>query len=1112
MRKLLFILTILASLVSACSGEKDKSDKLASNNTEIKKKQKLFKLIKPEESGIQFRNDLKEETEYRFFKFEYLFNGAGVGMIDVNNDGLMDIYMAGNEVPGKLYLNKGDLKFEDITEKAGVAAADRWTNGVSIADVNADGLSDIYLSCGGENDAEGRANVLLINNGDLSFTDKSEEYGINDKGYSTQSSFIDIDLDGDLDLYVLNHHNEWVNESQLKKEGATRPIQSDKLYRNDNGKFVEVSKQAGLNYEKYGGWGLGIATGDMNGDGYPDIYISNDYDSPDYMYVNQGDGTFKDELKDRTNHISLYSMGNDMADFNNDGLIDIYTLDMAAEDNERIKTQMSAMDPAKFYQLVNFGLPHQYMYNSLHMNNGNGSFSDIGQMAGVHSTDWSWAPLLVDMDNDGWKDLFVSNGYRLDDRDNDYMIKNSKKYGELMDDPLYAAEKRFKEAPKTPLPNYAYKNNGDLTFSKKSYEWGLGDKGFSQGAATADLDNDGDLDFVINNINEFAWLYENKANEKFDNEYLKVSVEAEGENKFGIGSKISLYTDKGMQYFELYPVRGYMSSLEPVAHFGLPEGAKIEKLEVVFPGGKMAVVRDIKANTLVKVKESEASQNYKRYEPEQTYMAEATDLIKPGFKHEENEYDDFAREILLPHRNSQHGPGMAVGDANGDGLDDFYVGGAYLQAGRLYIQRKDGSFQMSKSQPWKYDKNYEDMGALFFDFDNDKDMDLYVVSGGNEFPEGSESLKDRLYINDGNGNFKPSTGVLPDIKQSGKVIKAADYDKDGDLDLFLGGRLVPGKYPFSPKSYILRNDDSKFVDVTEEVAPFLREAGLVTAADWVDYNNDGSLDLMLVGEWTSINLLENKNGKFEILENDLLANQIGWWSSLHSSDIDGDGDTDFLVGNLGLNYKYKASFDEPFHIYCHDFDNSGSLDIVLGYYNDGTCYPVRGRTCSSQQMPFIKKKFSTYKDFSRATVKDIYGDKLDKALHYAATNFASIYIRNDGEGKFTISKLPIEVQLSSINGIVKSDLNGDGNDEIAIAGNLFEAEVETPRNDALVGRILKFNDGSFEAISVPEAGFYVPGDVKTLELITLASGEKGILVANNNDQLQLFKANMKVRS
>lgn len=1104
--RLIYLPFLLALWLIGCS-EQDSAEKggqLVEQDSR-KKNQKLFKRIKPEESGIQFKNEMQPRTEYNFFKFEYQFNGAGVGILDVNNDGLMDIFFAGNEVSSRLYLNKGDLKFEDITDNAGVAMTDRWANGVAIADVNGDGFADIYVSCGGMNIAENRANVLFINNGDMTFSNKSQEYGVADTGYTTQSAFLDYDLDGDLDLYVLNHDDAWVTDAKITKQTSTRPNHADILYRNDNGKFVDVSWEANLNYEDLGGWGLGIATGDINQDGYPDIYISNDYDSPDYFYINQGDGTFKDELKERMNHISLYSMGNDMADFNNDGLIDIYTLDMSAEDNERIKTQMSAMNPEKFYSLVNFGIPYQYMYNALHLNNGNGTFSDIAQHAGVHSTDWSWAPLFVDFDNDGWKDLFVSNGYRLDDRDNDYMIKTAEVYGELSDNPLYEAEKRFNEAPKTPLPNYVYQNNGDLTFSKKSYEWGLGDKGFSQGSVSADLDNDGDLDLVVNNINDFAWLYENKSNEKFNNQYLKVQTEGAKSNKHGIGAKITLHTSDGIQYAELYPVRGYMSSIEPIAHFGIAEGVKINKLEVVFPGGKKVIKNNVKPNQKLLVKESEATDVFTKPSIDKAYLSEATELIVPSFKHEENDFDDFATEILLPHRNSQHGPGLAVGDANGDGLEDFYVGGAYGQSGRMYFQNASGKFTMAKSQPWAFQKDREDMGALFFDFDNDGDLDLYVVSGGNEFKIDALNLQDRIYVNDGKGNFKFDNSLLPQMLTSGKVVKAADYDKDGDLDLFVGGRLIPGRYPFSPKSYILRNDQGKFTDVTNELCGFLNEAGLVTAADWVDFNGDGSMDLVVVGEWTSINMFENKDGKFELLDNDLLAKQIGWWSSLHASDIDGDGDIDFLVGNLGLNYKYKADFEEPFHIYCHDFDNSGSLDIVLGYYNQGSCYPVRGRTCSSQQMPFIKKKFGTYKDFSRATVSDIYGEKLDKALHYAATNFASVYIRNEGNGKFSIEKLPVEVQLSSVNGIVKADFNGDGKDEYAMAGNLFQAEVETPRNDASVGRILKFSSEGFKAVAVPEAGLYVPGDVKDLKLIWMANGSNALLVANNDSGLQLFK-------
>ncbi len=1098
----------LILLFTACGDDSSKDSKLAQKGAK-KSNQKLFAQVPSTHSGIDFSNDFSVETELQFFDYQYIFNGGGVAAGDINNDGLTDLFFAGNEVGNKLYLNKGGLKFEDITTSAGITAEDKWSVGVTMADVNGDGFLDIYVSCSGNREADERRNTLFINQGNLTFKEMAKDYGVDDPGYATQSGFLDYDLDGDLDLYVLNHGNNWIGENQYLKPEGPRPLHADKLYKNNgDGTFTESSVEAGLIFESVGGWGLGLAIGDVNDDRYPDIYISNDYDTPDYLYISQGDGTYKEEVKKWTRHVSLYSMGNDIADFNNDGWNDIYSLDMAAEDNERIKTQMSAMQPGKFYNLVNFGLIHQYMYNALQMNNGNGSFSDIAQMAGVHSTDWSWAPLIADFDNDGWKDLFVSNGYRIDDRDNDYRIQMSKQYGASETVAKEDALKRFQAAPSTPLPNYIYKNNGDLSFSKKSYEWGVGHKGFSQGAVFADLDNDGDLELVLNNLKEKAWLYENKSNEISESKFLRVNIKGPGLNTKGYGSKVMIRTNEGIQFQEVQPTRGYLSSVEAVVHFGIKAGVSVQALEVEFPDGKKVTVKNPELNQTMLVDYESARTLSKKIET-RTLFADITDQLKPSYLHTENKYDDFEKEILLPHRNSQHGPGIAVGDANGDGLEDFYVGGAHQQSGKLYLQKKSGQFVQAGKQPWVREKDCEDLEALFFDADSDGDQDLYVVSGGNEFPENSYALQDRLYVNDGKGNFTLDPKALPTMLTSGGVVIEGDYDGDGDPDLFVGGRLVPGKYPYPARSYILRNDGGVFVDVTKDIASDVETIGLITDARWVDVDKDGRLDLLAVGEWTSINFYMNKEDGFKVLDNDLLANQIGWWYSIGVEDMDGDGDPDFFLGNLGLNYKYKASHEEPFHIYCDDFDNSGNLDIVLGYYNQGTCYPVRGRTCTSQQIPSIKKKFPTYKEFATASLEDVYGDKLNTALHYAATNFASVYLENKGNGQFEIQKLPIESQISSINAFVIRDFNGDGEKEVVYSGNLFTAEVETPRNDASIGGMLKRNkEGKFDFVSPSLTGYYTPGDVKDLELVKLATGKYAILVANNNDEFKMFEASI----
>ena len=693
------ILIIFSSVLVFFSCE-NKSEKAKPETTvQTNLNQKLFQFLKPEETGIDFKNDFTFETELLFYKYQYNFNGSGVAIGDINNDGLEDVYFGGSEVANKLYLNKGDLKFEDITGSAVVGNDSSWTAGVTMADVNTDGWLDIYVSCSGYRSGDNRKNKLYINQKDGSFKEEADKYGIADSGYSTQSVFLDYDLDGDLDLYVLNHGNVWTSVSLIKRASGDRPIQADKLYRNNgNGTFADVSKEAGLGYEMLGGWGLGIAVGDLNGDLYPEIYVSNDYDAPDYLYINNGDGTFTEDVKGWMKHVSLFSMGNDIADVNNDGLLDIFTLDMAAEDNKRIKTMMSAMAPDRFNELVDFGLPHQYMYNTLQLNQGNGSFSDIAQMTGMHSTDWSWAPLFADFDNDGYKDCFISNGYRIDDRDNDYRIRMSETYGKGgSTSPMNAAEK-FRQAPSSPLPNYAYKNNGDLSFSKKSYEWGVGQKGFTQGAAFADLDQDGDLDLVTNNIKDFAWVYENKSNEMFVQKYVKFRLEGSASNPDAIGSKVTLYTSDGIQYSENQPTRGYMSSNGRDVFFAVRSNVEVDRVEVVFPNGKQLTKKLENLNQVINLSIEQANESYAQAQ-NKTYFEDASNLMTREFMHTENEFDDFATEILLPHKNSQHGPGVSVGDVNGDDLDDFFVGGAAGQSGALYVQTKNGKFKMAESQP-----------------------------------------------------------------------------------------------------------------------------------------------------------------------------------------------------------------------------------------------------------------------------------------------------------------------------------------------------------------------------------------------------------------------------
>lgn len=1098
--KSLLGLTTLSLLIFSCSDQSEsKTKSTVTQNEKEQKNTPVFELLNSTNTGVDFSNSFSPEKELEFYKFQYQFNGGGVGIGDFNNDGLSDVFFCGNEVSNKLYINKGDLKFEDVSASAGIELPNKWCNGICVVDINSDGLLDIYLSVGGNKIGNEKANALLINNGDMTFTEKAQEFGIADTGWSTQSLFFDFDLDNDLDLFVLNHPNIWFNETRLsRKNYETAVVGADHFYINNNGKFEESTKKVGLKSEIMGGHGLGVSAGDLDQNGYMDIYVSNDYDSPDYLYMNQGNGTFKEEVKKRTEHIAFYSMGNDIADFNNDGFLDILAVDMSAEDHVRLKTQMGAMAPDKFYEMVNFGLPRQYMYNTLQLNNGNGTFSDIAQIAGVSSTDWSWSPLFADFDNDGYKDLLVTNGYRLDDRDNDYLRLVQKKYGSNGVSKEGNQREIFDATPSTPLTNYVYKNNGDFTFSKKSYEWGLGKKSFTQGAAFADLDNDGDLDLVFNNMEDKASIYRNNSNSN-QNGYVQVKMEEN--DGVASGAIVTLQSQNNIQTQQFQPYRGYMSSIDRVIHFGISNQTQKMKLSIKWADGKTSKYT-VEPNSVLTVnKQNAVVENSIR--TENNKFKTIANNLGIDYNHAENKYNDFDKEILLPHKNSMHGPALAKGDLNGDGLEDLFIGGAHTYSGAVYIQQKDGTFKNNHLTSLVADKAHEDVGALIYDYDGDGDLDLYVASGGNEFVPNDNLYKDRLYQNDGKGNLTKTKGVLPNANISGKNVSAGDFDNDGDLDLFVGGRLVPAKYPFAPKSRLLKFHGGKYLDVTKEVAPELDAPGLVTNSVWADIDNDHDLDLIVIGEWMPIMVMENENNKLTLVKNNL-SELSGWWRGVEASDYDNDGDIDFIVGNLGLNYKYKASKNEPFQIWCHDFDESGSLDIVLGYYDHGTCYPVRGRTCSSQQMPFIKEKFPTFNEFANATIADVYGDKLGKALNLKANTFESVYIENLGNKNFKVSQLPNEVQFSMITSIQRLNTKNNGQTQVVVAGNLHNSEVETPRADAGIGVLLELQDGKWVSKMYPETGLYVSGDVKNL--VSIETSTKRILVvAKNSDKPQVIE-------
>lgn len=1086
---------VLAITLANCSSEHNPQTGASSENKPV------FELLTVENHGITFRNDIKEDVGMNYMIYDGIYQGAGVAIGDLNNDGLDDILFTANQKGNELYLNKGSLKFENVTAGSGIIDDGSWSMGAVMADVNGDGYRDIYICEFIWDEPEKRINKLYINQGDMTFMESAKELGVADGGYSIQSAFIDFDLDGDLDLYVVNQPPN-SKESKRKLKGMIDYQYTDNFYINEGGTFRKATEEVGVKNYAYG---LSATVADLNADGWPDIYVACDYEEPDLVYMNNGDGTFTNKAHDWLRHMSNYSMGTDIADINNDGWLDIYTADMVAEDNKRLKTNMSGMNPEKFWGLANAGYHYQYMFNALQLNNGNGLFSEIGQLAGVQATDWSWSPLLADFDNDGFKDLIVTNGQKRDVRNNDYNI-NRRKYVEEtlaekkaqgIDNHSFNPLDLLAMAPSVKLKNYAYRNNGDLTFSKVMDNWGMNQTSWSHGSAFSDLDNDGDLDVIMNNHDDNVFVYRNLSSDSESANYVRFKFEENDASS--LGAKVQITAGGMTQTAHLHPVRGYLSQSERAIHFGIGKNEKVESATVTWPNGKVQKLTDVSVNDTYVLASKNASIASTTPESKTIFtFSETMDLLK----HKESEYNDFATEILLPHKMSTLGPCLALADVNSDGTDDIFLGGAKGQPGMLVVSNENG-YSKSSTSAFKTSSSNEDVGAVFFDADGDEDLDLYVASGSNEADVGSSEYQDRLYLNDGSGNFSLSANLPQTTISSGCVIPF-DFDADNDLDLFVGGRQNPGKYPFPSDSRILQNNDGKFEDVTKNIAPELLGIGMVTDAKATDLNGDGKLDLVLVGEWMPLTAMVQKDGVFESAELTTSAN-TGWWNTIELADIDNDGDMDLLTGNLGLNIKYKASKDEPFSVFCHDFDNNGSLDIVLSYYDQGSCFPVRGRECSSQQMPFIKKKFPTYDQFGEATVKDIHGENLDKALQYHATEFRSGAWINNGSGKFDFIAFPNEAQIAPIQGIIAKDLNKDGNLDLICAGNYYNREVETTRSDAGVGCVLLGDGtGSFTAMHPTEHGLKLYKDVRDISLCKMKSGTT-LIAACNNDALEVYK-------
>ncbi len=1067
-----------------------------------------FENIDSLESGVNFSNTIFETDTFNYYTFPYIYMGGGVAIGDINNDGLQDLYFTGNMVSNKLYLNTGNFQFEDISESAGVLGDNRWYTGVTMADVNNDGWLDIYLSVlSGSGKNQKPVNQLYINNQNLTFSEQAASYGLADETPSIQATFFDYDNDGYLDVFAANYPLFGVSQgnffySQMMKDNQHQ--YSGHLYHNEqNGTFRDVTSEA--NVQNFGQT-LGIVASDFNNDGWTDLYLSNDFKVPDYLYINNKDNTFREVIKESTNHTSMFGMGADAADFNNDGLLDIAQVDMIPSDHKRSKTNMASMSPSAFYKAVELGFHYQYIQNTLQLNNGNnvsGSpvFSDVSQMTGLSNTDWSWGTLFADLDNDGLKDMFITNGILRDVNNSDAVISFYKAS-------FFGSKTDYTKLPSTPISNYAFHNAGDLIFNNKTQDWGLGEKGFSNGVAYGDLDNDGDLELVVNNINSSASIYKNLTSEKYH--YLRIKLQGPKSNPFGIGAKVSISHDDKDQYVEHTLTRGFQSSVEPFVHFGLGYSDTVAQVEVTWPDGRKNSFENISANQVLKVNYHDSQLVTEAGKTEQMNLpfarAQNTDL---PFAHLENEFDDFAKEPLLPHKNSNLGPCSAVGDVNGDGLLDLFIGNAESGAAKLLIQTTYGQFEILPG-PWEKDSIYEDTGCVLFDLDGDNDLDLYVVSGGNDPSKVKGFYQDRLYYNE-DGHFK-KVERLPTIQSSGKVALPLDFDQDGDIDLFIGGRIIPGNYPFAPESIILENvggvnDQISFRVLGAHQMGVLKNIGLVTAAQWGNLDENTNNELIVTGEWMGIEIFNYQKGKFiNVNEKFGLSDLTGWWRAMVLSDIDNDGDLDIIVGNLGLNYKYKASNSSPFSIYVNDFDNNGTSDIVLSYEKQGKKLPLRGRQCSSEQIPFIAMKFQTFESFADASLEDIYGeDMLEQSSLYQANTFEHVWLENNN-GKLISHPLPRWSQISSIEAILPFDYNGDDLPDFIVAGNLYAAEVETTRNDASIGLILVgIGKEGFQAIPAPESGLMVKGEVKGIHEIQTQKNERLFLFAINNHKVDIWK-------
>ncbi len=1069
-----------------------------------------FDLLDPTETGVTFRNDVEDRPDFNILTYRNYYNGGGVAIGDINNDGLPDLYFTANLTPNKLYLNKGDFNFEDITTAAGVGGTKAWSTGVTMGDVNGDGLLDIYVSNSGDLANDNKENELFINNGDLTFTEQAAEYGLNNQGYSTQAAFFDYDADGDLDCYLLNNSFKDPSKIELFRSMRDRPdpLGGDKLYRNDHGRFVDVTTSAGI-YSSEIGFGLGASIGDINHDFLPDIYVSNDFWERDYLYVNQGDGTFSEELIDRIDFCSISSMGGDIADINNDGHPEIISTDMLAADNYRLKA-MSSFDP---YHLENMKYRANYHYqigqNCLHLNDGTGDFQEIAMLSNVAATDWSWGALFFDFENDGWKDLFISNGLQKDLMYMDFrdFLSDNDIYRKIAQNQTLDYPSLVAQMPSNPLKNYAFANRRGIQFEEQADELGLSQETFSNGSAYGDLDNDGDMDLVINNVNMPAYLYRNEA-EKVGHHHLTLMFEGPSSNPFGIGAHVKVVTAEGTQTMQNFNTRGFQSSVEPHLTFGLGPATSVDRLEVTWPDQRRQHLTDVSVDQALVLRYEEAAGAPLEATEAQPTFAEVTDTrIVGNTAHRENRYNDFDHEILLPRMLSTEGPRMVVGDVNGDGRDDLVLMGAKHDPDKLFLQEADGVFRSQASQAFQSTVAFESTCGAFLDFDQDGDQDLLLGSGGNESLQGNQFYIVRYYDNDGQGNFTLDMDrKVPRAIGNFSCLEVADYDQDGDLDLFLGARTIPGNYGLPPRSYLFKNQDGTWVDQTPDA---IAGMGMVTDACWTDIDQDQDPDLVVVGDWMGVRIFKNVGGV--LAQSPTIPGSEGWWTRVEPADLDADGDTDFVLGNWGTNSKLKASASKPLTMYVNDFDGNGKSEFIINWYAplDNRAYPFAAKMDMTQQLPELRKRSLRYEDYARQTYETLFEEQVrQSSLAFQVQYLQSAILWNEGSD-FALEALPVEAQVAPVFGIVAADLTDNGHLDIWLGGNFYGLKPQVGRHDASKGVLLEgLGSRTFRYLDPVQSGIRVEGEVRDAAVVDGPSGPT-LVIARNNDTVLMFNKTTK---